>query len=249
MPFDRPTLADLDARLIADIQSRLPGTDPLLRRSFLGALVRGIAGGNHELYGFLQWIAMQAFIDTADGPELLRWAAIWGITPVAAVRATGTLTVTGTDGIVIPSGTVWRSGLSIDYESTAQATIASGTATVSVRALVAGAEGNAAVGVLVSLVSPIAGVVSQATVATALSGGADMETDASVRARLTQRIQDPPRGGTVADYKFWAESAHPDVTRSWASALASGLGTVTVYFMTDDATDDGIPDCGHGVHG
>ena len=108
-------------------------------------------------------------------------------------------------------------------------------------AVVAGAAGNAAAGVLVTAVSPIAGLVSQATVATALAGGADIESIASVRARLLVRIQSPPRGGTVEDYQFWALSAHPDVTRAWARPLAGGLGTVTVYFMTDDATANGIP--------
>ena len=32
------------------------------------------------------------------------------------------------------------------------------------------------------------------------------------------------------------------MTRAFTRALAGGLGTVTLYFMTDDATDDGIPD-------
>ena len=161
---------------------------------------------------------------------------------MAAVRATGTITVTGTATTVIASGTVWRSGLSIDYRSSAEVTIpAAGTLVVDVDAVDAGAAGNAPSGVLVSLVSPIAGVVSQATVATALAGGADVESVASVRTRLLLRIQNPPRGGVVEDYQFWARSAHPSVTRSWARPLAGGLGTVTVYFMTDDATADGIP--------
>ena len=242
MPFDRPTLEELDSGLRADITSRLPGTDPLLRRSYIGSITRGVAGGNHELFGFLSWIADQAFPDRAQEAELLRWAAIWGVTPVAAARGTGTLTVTGTASTVILSGTVWRSGIAIDYRSTAEVTIpAGGTVTVDIEAVEAGAAGNAAAGVRVSLVSPIAGVVSQAAVATALTEGADVESTDSVRARLLLRIQNPPRGGTVEDYEFWALSGHPDVTRSWARALAGGLGTVTVYFMTDDVTMNGIP--------
>ena len=242
MPYDRPALAELDEELRADVVSRLPGTDPLLRRSYIGALVRAVAGGNHELYGFLQWIADQAFPDTAEGPELLRWAAIWGVTPTAATRATGTITVTGTSGTLIAAGTIWRSGLTIDYRSTANVAIpVAGTLDVDIEAVVAGAAGNAAAGVSVSLVSPIAGAVSQATVATALTGGADIEATDSVRRRLLQRIQNPPRGGTSEDYVFWSRSASADVTRAWSRALAGGLGTITVYFMTDDATANGIP--------
>ena len=205
-------------------------------------MTRAIAGGLHELYGFQEWIADQAFPDTAEGPELLRWATIWGITPVAATKAAGAILVEGTVGTVIPANTVWRSGADQDYESDAEFTIpAAGSGNIDVEAVVAGAAGNAAVGVILSIVSPISGLVSQANVSTALEGGADIESDASVRARLLSRIQSPPRGGTSEDYEFWSESAHPDVTRAWGRPLAGGLGTVTVYFMTDDATTDGIP--------
>ena len=91
MPYDRPTLAELDEQLRADVVSRLPGTDPLLRRSYIGALARSMAGGLHELYGFILWIADQAFPDTAESAELLRWASIWGISPVAATQAEGAI--------------------------------------------------------------------------------------------------------------------------------------------------------------
>lgn len=243
MPFDRPTLDEIIRRLIADVESRLPGTDPRLRRSYLGGLTTALGGSHHELYGFIAWIARQAFPDTAEGVELRQWASIWGVDRVAAQKATGTLTVEGTAGTVIPTGTVWRSGNNIDYESDAEETVAAnGEVTVEVTAVEAGADGNAATGTVVSLVSPIAGIVAAATVDTALTGGADIETDTSLRTRLLSRIQNPPRGGTVEDYQFWARSAHADVTRSWARALAGGLGTVTVYFMTDDATANGIPD-------
>ena len=243
MPFDRPTLTELDEQVRADVTSRLPGTDPLLRRSYIGALTRSISGGLHELYGYQDWIADQAFPDTAAGPELLRWAAIWGITPVAATKAEGAILVEGTAATVVPANTIWRSGNNIDYQSTAEFIIpAAETGNIDVEAVVAGAAGNAAVGVILSLVSPISGLVSQANVSTALAGGADIEAIESVRTRLLARIRRPPRAGTSDDYRFWAESGHPDVTRSWARPLAGGLGTVTVYFMTDDATDDGIPD-------
>ena len=243
MPYDRPTLMELDEQLRADITSRLPGTDPLLRRSFLGALARGIAGSVHELYGFQAWIADQAFPDTAEDAELLRWAAIWGVEPVAASKAEGAILVEGTAGTVIPAATVWRSGADQDYITLVEFTIpAAGNGNTDVEAVVAGAAGNAPVGLILSLVSPINGLGSQSNVSTALAGGADIESIASVRTRLLARIQDPPRGGTSEDYEFWSRSAHPDVTRAWARPLAGGLGTVTVYFMTDDAQDDGIPD-------
>ena len=202
-----------------------------------------MAGSVHELYRFQVWISRQTFPDIAEGPELLEWAAIWDIEPVAASRAEGAILVEGTVGTVVPAATIWRSGLDQDFQSDAEFTIpAAGSGNIDVEAVVAGAAGNAPVGVILNLVSPILGLGSQANVSTALAGGADVESIASVRARLLARIQSPPRGGTADDYVFWAETGHPDVTRAWARPLAGGLGTVTVYFMTDDAQDDGIPD-------
>ena len=146
-------------------------------------------------------------------------------------------------GTVVPALTLWRSGADVDYQTLAEFVMpAAESGNINVEAVVAAAAGNAEVGVILSLVSPIVGLVSQSNVSTALAGGADIESDASLRARLLSRIQSPPRGGTSEDYEFWSETAHPDVTRAWGRPLASGLGTVTVYFMTDDAQDDGIPD-------
>ena len=242
MPFKRPALARLEADLQADQQSRLPGTDPRLRRSYLGALARSLAGAIHELYGFLDWIADQRFVDSADREELLAQAAEYGIQPIPAVRATGSIEITGQDGTAIPEGTFWRSGAQVDYRSTAEAAIpAAGSVSVAVEAVEAGAAGNAVVGTLVSLVSPIAGVVSQASVDTAIAGGANEESTDSLRERLKERKQRPPRGGAAGDYVTWAKEAHVDVTRVWERPLAGGLGTVTVYIMTDDATANGIP--------
>lgn len=242
MPFQRPSLAELDRQAAADIDSRLAGTDPRLRRSFVGILARVVAGGLHLLYLFLSWIADQIFDASADEENLLRRAAELGIHPLPAVAAAGEIAVTGTAEAVIDTGTVWRSGARIDYVTTAEAVIAAdGTATVAVRAAEPGAAGNAADGSKMSLVSPIAGVVSEAAASGAIAGGANRESVASVRQRLAHRRQNPPRGGTTSDYVAWAREAHPDVTRAWPRALADGLGTVTVYIMTDDATANGIP--------
>ena len=114
-------------------------------------------------------------------------------------------------------------------------------ATVAVRAVEPGAAGNAVDGTKLNLVSPIAGVVSEAAVSGAIAGGANREGTESVHQRLALRRKNPPRGGTVPDYVAWVREAHPDVTRVWPRPLAGGLGTVTVYIMTDDATANGIP--------
>ena len=241
MPFTRPSISDLVRRGSADVASRLTGTDPLLRRSVVGGVVHAASGAHHELYGYLQWIARSVFADEADGAELERHASIWGVERIGAIAASGTMTVTGTTGADVPVDSVWRRGDGAEYRVTTAAVLAAGAAEVSVEARVAGSDGNAAVAVKLSVVSPLAGVVSESGVSVAVVGGANAESVEGLRARLVERIQNPPRGGAASDYRFWARGAHPDVTRGWVRPLAGGLGTVTVYFMTDGATVNGIP--------
>lgn len=251
MTLPRPTLAELDARLIAEIRGKLRGTDSGLRRSILATLARAVAGGQHELFAFIAWVVDQIFDATATEENLLRRAAEWGIEPIAAVRATGEIALTGANGTAVPAGTLWQSGDGVRYRSTAAAVIAMGGATVSVEAVEAGRAGNAADETVLTLVAPIAGIVSRAAASGAIAGGADRESVESVAARLLDRRRNPPRGGNVSDYETWAKEAHQDVTRRWCRPLganpsatpakAGTLGTVVVYFMTDEATANGIP--------
>ena len=242
MAFPRPSLEQIIGRIVEDLSARLPGTDPRLRRSFVGAWATASGGAQHELYGYLAWLYLQANPATATGDALIAWAADWGLEPLDPVRAAGSVTVTGADGSDIPVGTVWRSGAPADYRSTAAAQIpAAGTVDVAVEAVEPGAAANIVDGTRLALVQPIAGVQSEAAAAGAIEGGADAESDERLRGRLLTRLQSPPRGGAPGDYITWAEDSSVDVTRVWESPRARGLGTVDVYFMTDDSTANGIP--------
>lgn len=234
MPFSRPTLQTLIDRVIADLESRLPGADARLRRSNLNVFARIHASAAHSLYGFLDWISRQVFPDTAEADNLDRWATIWGVPRRAAAFAIGQATATGTNGTVIPAGTRYKRADGVEYETDADANIAGGTATIALTAVEAGQNGNAAASTSLNLVTPIAGVNAAAVVtAGALTSGADTESDASLRARVLKRIQQPPHGGAKYDYEAWA-LAVAGVTRVWVSPAELGLGTVTVRFVRDD---------------
>lgn len=234
MAFARPTLPELIDRIQADIESRLPGTDPRLRRSVLGAVGRAVAGQLHGLYGYLDWLSEQIIPSTATDEILERHASWWGVSRNPAAAASGTVTFTGTDGTVIPAGTTLQRSDGVDYTTDAEGTIASGTVDIAVTATEGGQDTNADAGVSLSLVSPIAGAQSSATVATGgLTGGADEESDSALRTRLRQRVQEPPQGGAVTDYEQWALEVE-GVTRVWVMAQWSGAGTVGVYFTRDD---------------
>jgi uncharacterized phage protein gp47/JayE len=73
-----------------------------------------------------------------------------------------------------------------------------------------------------------------------ISGGADEESDESLRARLLDRLRKPPRGGSKHDYEVWALEV-PGVTRAWCYPLGVGIGTVSLTFVTDNAPGGPIP--------
>lgn len=241
MPFDRPSLTDLITRSQADVQSRL-ACPALLPVSNLAVLSRVHAGGVHGLYGFLDWLAQQVLADTAEAEWLARQAAIRGLARVAASYAAGDLTLTGTTGTEVLADTAWQRADGTLYRALAPVTLTGGGATVAIRAVVAGAAGTTAAGVTLTLVSPVAGLVPQALVASGgLSGGADEEGDEALRGRLLDVIRQPPQGGSRNDYVQWALAAHPEVTRAWCYPEEGGPGTVTVRMMSDGITADGIP--------
>lgn len=234
MPFQRPSLADLVARSAADIEAGLPGADARLRRSNLAVLSRMHAGAVHGVYGYLDWLAQQLMVDTAETVFLDRYAGIWGVLRVPASFAAGAVAVTGTTGVVVPAGTQLQRSDGAAYTTTADTTITSGAADVPVAALSAGIAGNADAGTRVTFTTPVSGVNTTGVVATGgLTRGADRESDDALRGRVLGRIQRPPMGGARSDYEAWALQV-AGVTRAWVYPLENGPGTVVVRFVRDN---------------
>lgn len=248
MPFSRPSLADLVTRIRGDLHGRLEVAGPLLRRAMADVLGTVWAGGVHTLYGFIDWLSRQLFADTAERAQLLRQAALYGITPAAATFAAGNVTATGTNGTSIPSGTILKLDAVTSYRVATGQVIAGGTATLPVAAVLAGAAGNQMAGTPLTFETPIPGVSSSAVVASGgLTGGDDGDDgDAGterVRGRLLLRLQEPPAGGRDPDYVGWA-LAVPGVTRAWTFPNELGLGTVVVRFVRDNDSGSIFPDAG-----
>lgn len=241
MPFQRPSLQTLIERGQADIEGRLPGTDPRLRFSLLNILSHMQAGAVHTLHGYLEWSSRQMIPSTAEAEFIERWANVWDQYRASAVATIGNVVFTGTDTSVIPIGTTVQRSDGVEYTTDSEVVIAAGAATVSVTATIAGACGNTQPASKLALTSPIGGVNSTATVDSAgLTGGADIENDASLLSRIIARIQTPPHGGSPSDYINWALE-YAGVTRAWSYPLEDGNGTVKVRFMMDDIYANGIP--------
>jgi len=248
VPFARPSLSDLITRIGGDLRGRLSIVGPLLRRAMVDVLSAVWAGGVHELYGKLDFDAKQLFAATAEREQLLRISSMYGITPNAATFAVGNVTATGTNGSPIATGTILRLDSVTSYRVTTGQTIASGTATLPVAAVLAGAAGNVPATTALTFETPPNGVNSAAVVAT---GGLTLGDDGDdgdagterVRARLLLRLQEPPAGGRGPDYIAAALSV-AGVTRAWVFGLELGLGTVVVRFVRDGDSGSIFPDSG-----
>lgn len=245
MPFARPTLNDLIERVSTDIASRLPGASTtLLRRSLAGILARAEAGAVHSLYGYLDFIARQALPDTAEDEYLLRWASIWlpnGRKPATFANGINAVQLTGTAGSPVPAGTMLVRNDGVQFRTLSDVALGSSGALVSVRAETPGSASNTAAGVSISLLQPVTGVRSSAlVVAPGIGGGVDQETIEALRARVINRIQKPPQGGSKDDYETWALEV-PGVTRAWIYPRQMGPGTVTVIIADDEAATAPVP--------
>ena len=231
--FNRPSLPDLINRVTHDVFQRLQ-MDTLLRRMDAQVYARVLAGVAHGLYGFIEWVSQQIIIDTAESEFLERWASIWGVQRLAATPASGTVTFSlqpGADDI--PAGTLVQTLDGRQFQTTADVNVANNTGTSPLVAVVPAAVGNNYSGQSALLVTPILGVNTTAVLGT-LSGGADLETDDSLRARLLNRIQQPPQGGNANDYVQWTlQAPGGNATRAWVTPLAQGPGTVGVQFVCD----------------
>lgn len=239
MPFTRPSITDLVTQQSTDLGAGVAGVDPLLRRSLAKVLARVNAGGLHGLYGELDYLARQLFPDTAEEAYLDRWASIWKVLREQPTAAGGAVAFTGTAGLIVPAGTVLTRSDGVAFTVAADAALAGSPATVTgtVTATATGSAGNTDAGSILTMQSPIAGIASSATVgADGLGGGADVETDDGLRARLLDRIQQPPQGGASNDYVTWATGV-AGVTRAWTLPKWLGAGTVGVTFVMDGRAD------------
>ncbi|HEX7853882.1 MAG TPA: baseplate J/gp47 family protein [Sphingobium sp.] len=248
MPYPRPTLTQLRAEVSSDINGASDPSSPLLRYSNLRIAGEVQAGVTLGLYGYLDYIAKQATPFTATDEYLEGWAALKDVLRKAATSATGFMMVTGAEGKPIPAGSQVTRGDGTLYTIDAEASIVSGTATVAITAVATGAAGNAAAATTLTFTSPIEGVTSSGSALGPITGGDEVEGNDSLRSRMLERFAAPAQGGNATDYELWARAV-AGVTRAWTRPHQMGVGTVTVFFMMDDAqaANGGFPQGTNGV--
>lgn len=235
--FPTPDYSTLRAALLRDIANQLPdaatGSD-----SDFAIRANAVAAALEGLYQHQQWIVRQILPDTADADYLERWASLFNINRKAAVSASGTITFTAATNGAIAIGTEAKTPDGVAFFTTAGGLItAGGSLTLAARAVVPGITGNITANMALTLTAAPAGVNSGCVVATSMTGGMDVESDAALLSRLLARLRNPPHGGNANDYLAWA-LAVPGVTEAYVYPMRRGLGTVDVVI---EGANGGLP--------
>ncbi len=241
MPFNVPSLEQLKKLSRDSIVNAVAKGRPIIRRTIEDAIGNAVGAVQYLHLERLLVVWDQLWPDTATGRWLDRHASMWGLTRKDAGPAGGKVRITGVTGNTVPLGTSWTSEEGFSYTTLEEAEIPTGEEVfVLVEATTGGAATRLPASAELSLDAAIAGVDDVATVIIGdagedgLVGGSDLESDDDLRVRVLARIQNPPEGGSVADYIGWALEV-PGVTRAWAIPWVNGPGTVLVLVVDDNS--------------
>ena len=178
-----PRLAELLEQVKALFRAEFGDDVDLGPDEALGQLAGIIASGQDDLYRLTRALYDAIHPDNAEGILLDNLAGIQGLVRNPAVRATGTVTVSGDAGTVIPGGKLVADQEDITYRTLAAVTIgAGGTADAEVEAEELGPASPGA-GEVDQIITPVSGWDS-VTNAAAFSAGQAAETDAELRLRM-----------------------------------------------------------------
>ena len=233
------TLEEIYQALSAEFQTQ---TGQTAGNSELAVRFYAVAAQLYSLYAQAEWTKRQCFPQTAQGDELDKHAQLRGITRRQAVPATGMVRFyldeakeTDTE---IPLDTICMTASGVRYVTTQTGTVQAGAqyADVPVRAVEAGADGNAMQGAIVYMALPPAGVLTCVNPAP-LSNGQDPEDDETLRKRVLDTYRRLANGANCAYYQQ-AAMAFDGVAAVTVLPRNRGVGTVDVVV----AAHGGAPD-------
>jgi uncharacterized phage protein gp47/JayE len=185
--FNRMRYADIIAEMNSRARSVFGADVNLSEHSPLGMFFKVVAFSMAVIWQLAEYVYYGAYKDTAEGYQLDGVCQYIGITRKPASYATGTVTFTGTVGTVIPLQFLVSTG-TYQFWTQQIATIQSGgTVDVPIRAIELGNTSNVLANTITTIVNPLTGITA-VTNALGTTGGADVETDESLRARYDESI-------------------------------------------------------------
>lgn len=225
MSLVTPTTKEVGDNIIAQLESSLNQTIPLLPKSFMRVLAKALAGVFILLYKYAGFMFRQIFVVTAsideteilgqDVSPLIEWGRLIGIgDPALATNAELfiDITVELQEGFLPTNTQLLNSSNGVTYITLGSVNLDSPTVQVIIKAVSdqsggggAGVIGNLDNGAVLTFANPLANVNRNTVVVSTVVTGADGESEAAYRQRITDRFQKQPQGGAYADYELWGE--------------------------------------------
>jgi len=220
-----------DEQITADILSNLPNKYQKSVGFLAWDYARAIAiGGFNAIYDLLKYICSMGDLNNYKYDDLVKFVyQRRGLVAREASKATGSLTVTGTG--TITAGDLFQTEAGMKFESTETKSI-SGTGTIAIQAVDAGADGNVPVNSIVVIPVSIAGIAS-VTNPNALTGGYDAETKESIIERYLEDLRQPITSNNIYHYVKWAKEV-TGVGNAKIKPLWNGDNTVKVVLINTD---------------
>ena len=212
-----PTLAQIDAAFISNIEVQFGISLSTSSKSFLMALANTEAAEMKLLYLVLGFLQQNMSPDLAQseavGGMLERYGRVrLGRNPYQAISGSYNVRVTGTIGAVINGQVTFKSDDSSQnpghlYILDNAFTLVTGSDIITLRALDSGTQSALKVLDTLTATSPIALVNSSVVVTSAAVLPLDAETIEAYRKALLQSYRLSPQGGSATDYRLWSEDA------------------------------------------
>lgn len=210
--------------------------------SDVGIRLRVLAGQLFALYSKCDWLLRQAFPQTASGEYLDLHAQQRAVERKSAYKSDGEITfyreTESLSDISIPAGTICstKGDSAKRFITTENAVLTAGKKSVTVRAQAekSGKEYNAAANTVTVMVTAPQGIIN-ATNEREFSGGCDVESDDSLRARLQSTYSDVSNGANAAFYREIA-LRHAEIGDANVLPRARGRGTVDVVVFSSSNT-------------
>lgn len=224
--FEQVTLESIQSQIL----DAIPESIDTREGSYTADLIAPAALEIWKVYQRLEALIPIAFVDETSGEYLDKRCEEYGIYRKQS-KADVSLVFNGTDGSVIPKGTIAATESGLQYITLEEAVISGGAASVPAKSMEIGAKYNVSAGQITVLQNAIAGIVGVTNPQEA-AGGADLESSKALYQRLQDRLQNPATSGNANHYHQWAMSAK-GVGAAKVIPLANGNGTVKVLILDD----------------
>jgi len=236
-----PTVNSLYSSILADLESELSISIPLVGKIFLRALAGVQAAKMYLIYLRIAMVQKNIFIDTADsessGGTLQRFGNVWlGRAPLSATNSVFICSFIGSGTINV--GLTLKSDDNSLNQGQMYVVTSVGASTINITSLKTGIVTNLSVGDTLTFTAPIANINDQVTITALTTVATDSEDLEEYRRLAIQKVRVETQGGSKGDYIIWASDVS-GVRTVYPYVIDTDIGKLDLYVESNTA--DGLP--------